>query len=226
MPELHSAATRRADAATAGVLRRAHRLIAVSESTKRDAVRILGIPPERITVIHSGIPQAFFHIAPDEIEAVRARYGLKRPFVFALGTIEPRKNIPMLLAAFEALPPSLREHFELVLAGPMGWADSATAAQVRNTASARYLGYIPEAGFGAAHRRGGHVRLSIALRRIWISAGAGDGGGRAIRHIEHFLVARNRRRRGPVDRPAQRHRASRCAGKADALTQPSQRTRL
>lgn len=144
MPELHSAATRRADAATAGVLRRAHRLIAVSEATKRDAVRILRIPPERITVIHSGIPQAFFHTAPDEIEAVRARYGLKRPFVFALGTIEPRKNIPMLLAAFEALPPSLREHFELVLAGPMGWADSATAAQVRNTASARYLGYIPE----------------------------------------------------------------------------------
>ncbi len=66
------------------------------------------------------------------------------PFVFALGTIEPRKNIPMLLAAFEALPPSLREHFELVLAGPMGWADRATAARVRSAASARYLGYIPE----------------------------------------------------------------------------------
>jgi glycosyltransferase involved in cell wall biosynthesis len=144
MPELHSAATRRADAATADLLRRAHRLIAVSESTKRDAVRILGIPPERVTVIYSGIPRAFFEAAPKEIEEVRARYGLKRPFVFALGTIEPRKNIPMLLAAFDALPPSLREHFELVLAGPMGWADRDTAARIRNAASARYLGYVPE----------------------------------------------------------------------------------
>jgi glycosyltransferase involved in cell wall biosynthesis len=144
MPELHSAATRRADAATADLLRRAHRLIAVSESTKRDAVRILRIPPERITVIYSGIPRAFFEATPAEIDAVRARYALKRPFVFALGTIEPRKNIPTLLAAFKALPPSLREHFELVFAGPMGWADRDTAARVRNTASVRYLGYIPE----------------------------------------------------------------------------------
>lgn len=145
MPELHSAATRRADAATADLLRRAHRLIAVSESTKRDAVRILRIPPERITVIHSGIPRAFFEVTPEAIGGARARYALKRPFVFALGTIEPRKNIPTLLAAYDALPPSLREHFELVLAGPMGWADSDTAARVRNKKSARYLGYIPEA---------------------------------------------------------------------------------
>jgi glycosyltransferase involved in cell wall biosynthesis len=144
MPELHSAATRRADAATADLLRRAHQLIAVSESTKRDAVRILGVPAERITVIYSGVPRAFFEVTPSKIDAVRARYGLKRPFVFALGTIEPRKNIPTLLAAFDALPRSLREHFELVLAGPMGWADRETAARVRNAATARYLGYIPE----------------------------------------------------------------------------------
>lgn len=144
MPELHSAATRRADAANADLLRRAHRLIAVSESTKRDAVRILGISPERISVIYSGVPRAFFEVTPAAIDAVRARYGLKRPFVFALGTIEPRKNIPTLLAAFDALPHSLREHFELVLAGPMGWVGRDTAARVRNIATARYLGYIPE----------------------------------------------------------------------------------
>jgi glycosyltransferase involved in cell wall biosynthesis len=145
MPELHSAATRQADAATADLLRRAHRLIAVSESTKCDAVRILGIAPERISVIYSGIPQAFFEVQPADIEAVRARYNLKRPFIFTRGTIEPRKNIRNLLAAYDALPPSLREHFELVLAGPMGWADRDTSQRVRGAASARYLGYIPEA---------------------------------------------------------------------------------
>jgi glycosyltransferase involved in cell wall biosynthesis len=61
--------------------------------------------------------------------------------VLALGAIEPRKNIPMLIDAFESLPASLREEFELALAGPMGWADEATRARVR---SVRYLGYIPE----------------------------------------------------------------------------------
>lgn len=145
MPELHRPATRRADRSAADLLRRADGLIAVSESTKRDAVRLLGIPAERITVIYSGIARAFFEVEAASIAAARERYALKRPFVFALGTIEPRKNIRMLLSAFEALPPSLREQFELVLAGPMGWPDRATAATLRHTASARYLGYIPEA---------------------------------------------------------------------------------
>jgi alpha-1,3-rhamnosyl/mannosyltransferase len=142
MPELHSSGTLRADEYAAGLLRRAHGLIAVSECTKNDAVRVLGLAPERITVIHSGVPDRFFDVPPAEVEAVRARYSLKRPFVFALGTIEPRKNIPTLIEAFELLPASLRGEAELVLAGPMGWADAATAQRVRNT---RYLGYVPEA---------------------------------------------------------------------------------
>ncbi len=145
MPELHSAATRRADATAVDVLRRAHRLIAVSECTKQDAVRVLSIPPERIQVIYSGVPKAFFEVQPQAVEAVRARYGLARPFVFGLGTIEPRKNIRTLIAAFEALPPSLREHFDLVLAGPMGWADQDTSSRVRGACAVRYLGYVPEA---------------------------------------------------------------------------------
>jgi alpha-1,3-rhamnosyl/mannosyltransferase len=144
MPELHSSATRRADRAAADLLRRAHSLIAVSESTRRDAVRILGIPPESIRVIYSGVPAEFFDVRPAGIDEVRRRYALTRPFVFALGTIEPRKNISTLLEAFEALPPSLREHFELVLAGPMGWASRETAARIRGSGDVRYLGYVPE----------------------------------------------------------------------------------
>jgi glycosyltransferase involved in cell wall biosynthesis len=142
MPDLHSAATKRADRNSADLLRRAHRLIAVSECTKSDAVRVLGIPPERITVIYSGIPRKFFEVKADAIADVRRRYKLERPFVLALGAIEPRKNIPMLLDAFASLPESLRAEFDLVLAGPMGWADEATRTRVR---SVRYLGYIPEA---------------------------------------------------------------------------------
>jgi alpha-1,3-rhamnosyl/mannosyltransferase len=141
MPELHPAANLRADRNFEGILRRADGLIAVSESTKSDAVRVLGLRPEKITVIHSGIAAPFFDASGEAIDAVRARYNLNRPFVLFIGTIEPRKNIDMLLDAFEALPGSVRQEFELVVAGPMGWAQAETTARVRRV---RYLGYIPE----------------------------------------------------------------------------------
>jgi alpha-1,3-rhamnosyl/mannosyltransferase len=141
MPELHAAANLRADRNFERILRRADGLIAVSASTKSDAVRVLGLRPEKIAVIHSGIAAPFFDPSAEAIDAVRARYSLTRPFVLFVGTIEPRKNIDMLLDAYEALPASVRQEFELVVAGPMGWASAETAARVRNV---RYLGYIPE----------------------------------------------------------------------------------
>jgi glycosyltransferase involved in cell wall biosynthesis len=104
MPELHPAANLRADRNFERILRRADGLIAVSASTKTDAVRGLGLRPEKIAVIHSGIAAPFFEASGEAMDAVRARYGLKRPFVLFVGTIEPRKNIDMLLDAYEALP--------------------------------------------------------------------------------------------------------------------------
>jgi alpha-1,3-rhamnosyl/mannosyltransferase len=142
MPELHPSANLRADRPFASLLRRADGIIAVSESTRSDAVRALGIPAERIMVIHSGIAEAFFSVEAGAVEEVRQRYGLARPFVLFIGTVEPRKNLDGLLDAWEAMPASIREEFDLVLAGPIGWASSKTAARVR---SAHYLGYVPEA---------------------------------------------------------------------------------
>ena len=142
MPELHSTANVRADRSYSGILRRADALIAISESSRNDAIRVLNLPPGSITVIYPGIPAAFFAADSARIEAVRARYGLTRPYVLSIGTIEPRKNIDLLLDAFAALPASLRDQFELVVAGPIGWASAATTARL---AAVRYLGYVPEA---------------------------------------------------------------------------------
>jgi len=142
MPEFHPRANRRADAAHADLLRRADGIIAVSASTRDDAVRILGIPAERIAVIHSGVAEAFFRSDPKSVEAVRARYKLARPYVLFVGTIEPRKNVDGMLDAWESLPSTVRDEFELVIAGPIGWASPKTAARVRGM---RYLGYVAEA---------------------------------------------------------------------------------
>jgi glycosyltransferase involved in cell wall biosynthesis len=141
MPELHTRSNLKADAAFEALLRRADGLIAISRSTRNDAVRALGLKPEKIAVIYPGIAAAFFEATPPAVEAVRARYGLRRPFILSVGTIEPRKNIDGLVRAYGALAASTREEFELVLAGPMGWASGETAALV---GSVRYLGYVPE----------------------------------------------------------------------------------
>jgi alpha-1,3-rhamnosyl/mannosyltransferase len=142
MPELHSRANLAAERSFAQLARRADGLIAVSESTRQDAVRALGIAPEKIVTIHSGVADSFFDPPAALVDEVRARYGLQRPFVLFVGTIEPRKNVDLLLDAFESLPLSLRDHFELVVAGPVGWASEATVARLKYV---RYLGYVPEA---------------------------------------------------------------------------------
>ena len=88
--------------------------------------------PERIRTIYSGIPEAFFG-APKLQRA--------KPYVLYLGTIEPRKNLDTLLQSWGALPPDVRGAFDLVVAGPVGWAAPATVERVQREAV--YLGYVP-----------------------------------------------------------------------------------
>ncbi len=141
MPELHPHANLVAESSFAQLAKRAHRLIAVSECTRLDAIRVLGIAPEKITTIHSGIADAFFDPPVESVERVRLQYGLVRPFVLFVGTIEPRKNLDLLLDAFESLPLVLRDQYQLVIAGPVGWNSERTVSRLRMV---RYLGYIPE----------------------------------------------------------------------------------
>lgn len=127
------------------VWRRAAGLIAVSESTRRDAVQTLGLDPQSIQVIHPGIAEPFFSVTAETGAAARRKYDLTRPYTLCVGTIEPRKNLDRLLDAWQALPLSLQEEFELVLAGPVGWHSAETLARLQSPAAGvRYLGYVPE----------------------------------------------------------------------------------
>ena len=135
MPEVHTESTLRADRTfEERILKRADGLIAVSENTRQDAIRLLGIKPEKIRTIHSGVAEEYFDARPSQ----RAK-----PYVLFVGTVEPRKNLNTLLDAWRSLRPDLRERFELVIAGPEGWNSSATMARIRQEAT--YLGYVPEA---------------------------------------------------------------------------------
>jgi glycosyltransferase involved in cell wall biosynthesis len=140
IPELHTEANVRADRTFAEqILRRADGLIAVSENTRQDAIRMLGIAPEKIETIYSGVAEEYFNAKPSHGLASRR----ERPYVLYVGTIEPRKNLDVLLDAWKLL----RTDCELVIAGPEGWGSEATLARIR--AEATYLGYVPEADLPA-----------------------------------------------------------------------------
>jgi alpha-1,3-rhamnosyl/mannosyltransferase len=134
MPEVHTPGNVKADREFADrILRRADRLIAVSENTRQDAIRVLGIAPDRIQTIYSGVGESYFDAVPTR----RAR-----PYALYVGTIEPRKNLDTLLDAWALLKPSLRGEFDLLIAGPRGWGSDQTLPRIQKEAA--YLGYVPE----------------------------------------------------------------------------------
>ncbi|MCP5114421.1 MAG: glycosyltransferase family 4 protein [bacterium] len=146
LPQLHTPANVRADRSFADrVLRRATGLIAVSESTRRDTARLLSIDEDRIEVIYPGVSEAFINVPAEDVFAVREHYGLDRPYVLFLGTIEPRKNVDTLLDAWDQLPESVRAEHELLIAGPVGWSAAKTLARLDSgLPGVRYLGYVAE----------------------------------------------------------------------------------
>jgi glycosyltransferase involved in cell wall biosynthesis len=137
VPEMHDAENvSRVKLFADRVMKRADGIIAISESSRADAVRILSIDPERIRVIYPGVSPAFFSAKPT---------GSAKPYLLFVGTIEPRKNVGVLLDAYEQLPASVREEYDLVVAGSPGWGDSAVLDRLDSKPpGVRYLGYVAE----------------------------------------------------------------------------------
>lgn len=103
-------------------MQRADAIIAVSENTRRDVMRLMQIAPEKIKVIPEGVNRAFHPIDDkDELERIRSKYRLPARFMLFFSTIEPRKNLTTLLEAYAALLKSNSELIPLVVAGRKGW---------------------------------------------------------------------------------------------------------
>lgn len=121
-------------------LRRADRIISVSESTARDIQTRYGVDPGIITVIPLGVHQETFHsVSQHERERIRREYDLKRPYVLFVGTIEERKNVSGVRAAWRHFYARSAWPGELVFAGRV-----AAPELLPPTAGMRGLGYIPE----------------------------------------------------------------------------------
>jgi len=84
-------------------VRRATALLTISESSKRDLVRLYGADPARIDVAYPAVEAAFQPASREKVARVRQKYGLADRYVFHLGTVKPRKNLPRLVQAFARL---------------------------------------------------------------------------------------------------------------------------
>lgn len=99
--------------------RRVRRVITVSEFSKGRLAERCGIAPERIAVVPNAVDPRFRPAAAAELERVRQRLGLPPHYLLAVGSLEPRKNLARLFAAWEGLAPRWPE-LELAVAGAAG----------------------------------------------------------------------------------------------------------
>ncbi len=132
---------------TALTCARARRVLAISQSTADDLTALLGVPARKIDVTPLAYDRDLFRpLPPAQIDAFRQRQNLPARFWLFLGTLEPRKNLPLLLQAYASLGPS--ERLPLLLGGGLGWgADTVFAAIERYGLgdSVKHIGFLPTA---------------------------------------------------------------------------------
>jgi glycosyltransferase involved in cell wall biosynthesis len=119
-------------------------VVCPSRATRDDCVAH-GFEPGRVRVVPWGVDATPATAA--DLARVRAGFGLDRPYVLWLGTIEPRKNVPTLLDAFARLSRADRADVDLVIAGGAGWNDELAAIEARlaerGDGRVRRIGFVP-----------------------------------------------------------------------------------
>jgi alpha-1,3-rhamnosyl/mannosyltransferase len=135
-------------------LRRCAHLFAISEFGKGEIVRHLGWPAEKVTVTHMGVRPGLRRVEGRELSESLRRLGLREGYLLHVGTLEPRKNVLMLMRAFGELPSEVRERRPLVLAGGKGWNSQEVHAYLHDEArhkNVRWLGYVADRDFPALY---------------------------------------------------------------------------
>lgn len=130
---------------TKSSIRSADHIITISHASKKALVDVMRIAEEKISVIY---PAADDYVPLDKNDSalyISEKYGTNKNYVLAVSTIEPRKNLLMLLNMFSEFKQS---GFQLLIAGASGWKNSAIFAEYRRLGfsedQVRFLGYVPD----------------------------------------------------------------------------------
>lgn len=127
--------------------RGATRIITVSRTTADDLESLYNIPRDKINVVYEGVDEHFHPANEETVRAIRARYSPDRPYLFMVGTLEPRKNHRLALEALARLK-ALGYPHRLLIAGGHGWLFAPIQAHVAALGlegDVTFTGYVPGA---------------------------------------------------------------------------------
>ena len=124
-------------------VRRAARVIAVSEATRQDVIRLYGARPEKVVTVPNGVSGDYLPLPVEQVEAFRAAQSLPERFILFVGTLQPRKNLETLLRAYAQVADEIG--WELVVVGAAGWSYAPIFETARSLGLAervRFAGYV------------------------------------------------------------------------------------
>lgn len=129
-----------------GAVHRADAIIVDSDFIRGEVIDYFSVSPDKVFTTLLGVGQEFYPFAPDNIASTLSSHNLGyKSYLLVVGTLEPRKNLPLILEAYKALSPELRELFPLVIAGMRGWNleqfDKELQGMVQS-GQVRLLGYV------------------------------------------------------------------------------------
>jgi len=137
-------------------VRNAALLIVPSRFTAEELEALFPAAQGRVRVVPEAVLPAFAPAAdPGPLEEVKRLYGLERPYLLFVGTLEPRKNLVRLIRAFQQVLAAGQTEFDLVLAGGLGWKTAEIQAAIADPAGqgrVRALGYLPAARLPALYQ--------------------------------------------------------------------------
>jgi glycosyltransferase involved in cell wall biosynthesis len=127
--------------------RRSHRILTVSEASKRDILRFFDVPEEKVVVVYNAIDERFSREPdPESVARVRERFQLHQRFVLYVGNIKPHKNLVRLIGAFDAIRRDLDDVKLLIIGDEISKYPALRRAvhEHKLHKQVRFLGYLPD----------------------------------------------------------------------------------
>ena len=145
-PEAYSAASLRYYTQVFRTLSRAARVITISDFTRDEVLNRVSIAPDKVKTIHLAVDPTFYPRSDDACESVKSRLEIPDSYFLVVGTIEARKNLERLVAAYALLP--RKDRPRLVFAGGSGFHSDRVleAVQAHHLEDqVRFLGHVSDA---------------------------------------------------------------------------------
>lgn len=128
-------------------LRKAKRVVTVSQFSKEDILKYYKINPDKIDVVYNGVKAIFHPLSFEEKTAVKEKYTEGTEYFIYIGAIQPRKNLINLLKAFSLFKKRLQSNMKLVIAGRVAWKNEEFLKLIKTykyKADVVLTGYLPE----------------------------------------------------------------------------------